>query len=94
MKNEPKGSKEERTPQGRAPKILRMAGRIPRSKTLRDSGWIEMSATMDSGAAVTTPHIGRECCRSSHIYQTGGTAKHHGSAFRERLCFLPSVLVP
>ena len=32
----------------------------PEEKHLRDSGWIKMSATMDSGEVATAAQIGRE----------------------------------
>ena len=85
---------EERTKgkQGRAhtttttSKILGMADRNPRSKTLSDSGWIKMSATMDSGAAVTAAHTGRECVahrrstRPPLVVWQATTVEHFGEA--------------
>ena len=54
-----------------------MAGRNHRSKTSSDSGWIEVSATMDSGTAVAAAQIGRECVahRASTRPAPGGTAR-------------------
>ena len=58
-------------------------GQIPEVQNLSDSGWIRMSATMDSGAAATANQIGRVCV----VHRTSTTpalvAGHHRSAYRE-----------
>ena len=50
----------------------------PEFKNLDGSGWIEMSATMYSGAAVTAAHIGCECVatRSPQECISGASAFH------------------
>ena len=62
--------------------ILEIAGRNPRSKTLSESGWIKMSATMDSGAAETVAQIGRECVAHRTSTTPPLVAGHHRSAHR------------
>ena len=56
-------------------------GQKPELRNLSGSGWIEMSATMDSGAAVTAAQIGRESF-IGHLPPPLLEAGHHRSAYR------------
>ena len=57
-------------------------GQKPELRNLSGSGWIEMSATMDSGAAVTAAQIGRESFIGHlphHSWRQATTGVHFGS---------------